>query len=193
MSTFELYFGMGRTHIMDFAAYDHILFIIALCVVYQWTQWKMVLILVTAFTIGHSLTLALASLGVLSFNTQLIEALIPVTILITAVGNILNAGKNRPDQKMPINYFFALFFGLIHGLGFSNYLTSLLGTESSILNPLFAFNLGLELGQLLIVLGFFLLAFTLEKVLHFQRQKWVFGVSSIIGLASIYLFINVIF
>src|SRR5690606_30408879 len=131
-------------------------FIIALCAVYLFRDWKKVLILVTAFTIGHSLTLALATTGWIRVNSDVIEFLIPVTIALTAFFNIL---KPKPSKSRGIqtNYVFALFFGLIHGLGFSNYLRALLGRESSLFEPLLAFNLGLEVGQLFIV-GIFLLA-----------------------------------
>lgn len=190
MSDFELYFGLGREHIMDLMAYDHILFIIALCAIYKASQWKKVLILVTAFTVGHSLTLALAALDVISVNSSLIEFLIPVTILVTAIGNIRNSGSDVGKQKMPLNYFFALFFGLIHGMGFSNYLKSLLGSEDSILTPLFAFNLGLELGQLLIVVVFFVLAFLCERLLQVTRRDWIMVISSAVGGIAITLMIE---
>lgn len=190
MSDFELYFGLGRAHIMDIQAYDHILFVIALCVVYQVSQWRQVLILITAFTIGHSLTLALAALDVIEVNAEVIEFLIPVTILITAVGNIKNAGVDASKKRMPINYFFALFFGFIHGMGFSNYLKSLLGRSESILTPLFAFNLGLELGQVLIVLLFFGLTFVVHKFLKITRRDWVMIISSAVAGIALILMIE---
>ncbi len=190
MSTFELYFGLGRAHIMDINAYDHILFIVALCTIYRVSDWKNVLILVTAFTIGHSLTLALVALDVFSVNAAVVEFLIPVTILITAVGNIRYCERDFLQQKMPLNYFFALFFGLIHGMGFSNYLRSLLGSEESIITPLFAFNLGLELGQLLIVLIFFGLAFVVQMFLNVKRRDWVLVISSAVAGVAVTLMIE---
>ncbi|MGB3586189.1 MAG: HupE/UreJ family protein, partial [Tunicatimonas sp.] len=151
MSTFSLYFNLGLTHILDILGYDHILFVVALCALYMLRDWRKVLILITAFTIGHSITLALATLNIIQVNVALIEFLIPVTIFITAVSNILRSQKNVSPSRVQLNYAYALFFGLIHGMGFSNYLRSLLGKEEDITVPLLAFNLGLELGQIVIV------------------------------------------
>ena len=190
MTEFELYFGLGREHIMDINGYDHILFVIALCTIYQARDWKRVLILITAFTIGHSLTLALAALNLIGVNSALIEFLIPLTIFITAVGNIKNANKNFSGQNVPLNYFFALFFGLIHGLGFSNYLKSLLGDEESIVTPLFAFNLGLEVGQILIVLIFFGLAFVVQMFLNVSKRDWILVISSAVAGVAVILMIE---
>ena len=190
MTEFELYFGLGREHIMDIKAYDHILFVIALCAIYQIQDWKRDLILITAITIGHSLTLALAALDIITANAAAIEFLIPLTIFITAAGNIKNAGKDFSQQKMPLNYFFALFFGLIHGLGFSNYLKSLLGSEASVLTPLFSFNLGLELGQLLIVIMFFGLAFVVQVFIKAKKRDWIVIISSAVAGVAITLMID---
>ncbi|MGL1885390.1 MAG: HupE/UreJ family protein [Reichenbachiella sp.] len=190
MTDFELYFTLGREHIMDIMGMDHILFVIALCAIYQPTQWKKVLVLVTAFTIGHSLTLALVVLGWVSVSPSLIEMLIPVTILITAVTNIWTRSKDQSAQKVPLNYFFAIFFGLIHGMGFSNYLQALLGSDSEIVMQLFAFNLGLEVGQIVIVLAFMLLAFVVQGILGVSRKDWILAVSSAIGGIAITLMIN---
>ncbi|MFY0625370.1 MAG: HupE/UreJ family protein [Reichenbachiella sp.] len=192
MSTFELYFGLGCNHILDLAAVDHILFLIALCAVYEIAQWKKVLILITAFTIGHSLTLALSSLNLFKINSSLVESLIPVTIFITAFGNILNEKRVHLAHNVNLNYLFALFFGLIHGMGFSNYLMALLGTETSILMPLFAFNIGIELGQLIIVLLFFVIVYLARDILKIEKNIWIKGVSLIVALTSIYLFINTV-
>ena len=137
MSTFETYLRLGFAHIANLNAYDHIIFIVALCAVYQLMQWKNVLVLVTAFTIGHSLTLALATLQIVTLPTNIIEFLIPLTIFFTALYNIFETEAHLDRRKMRINYGLALFFGLIHGLGFSNYLRMLLGSEESIFLPLF--------------------------------------------------------
>lgn len=173
MNTFQLYLTLGINHIADINAYDHILFIITLCTVYTFSQWKNVLVLVTAFTIGHSLTLALATLNLIHVSTDLIEFLIPVTIFITALANVLQkSGKVLLKQHL-FKYFTAMFFGLIHGLGFSNYLRSLLGQEDSIIIPLFSFNLGIEIGQILIVAIIMLLTWTLVDLLHVKRREWI--------------------
>jgi hypothetical protein len=172
MQLFNLYLQLGFEHIADFAGYDHILFIITLSGVYLFSQWRQVLILVTAFTIGHSITLALASLQVVHFSTKLIEFLIPVTIFITALANIMSKRTTYSQGSYYLRYAMALFFGLIHGLGFSNYLRSLLGLEVSIIKPLFAFNLGLELGQIFIVFVILSFAYLFVSKLKTSQREW---------------------
>jgi len=155
MSEFSVYLQLGFDHISDLAGYDHILFVIALAAVYSLRQWRNMLALVTAFTIGHSITLALATFGWLNIDSTLIEKLIPVTIFITAVINVAERFATDPDRALKrdwrMKYVLALGFGLIHGLGFSTYLRALLGREESIVLPLFSFNVGLEIGQLVIL------------------------------------------
>ncbi len=172
MSTFGIYFTLGFEHISDFAAYDHLLFLTALCAVYGLKQWKRVLILVTAFTIGHTLTLALATLKLVRIPTSLIEFLIPLTILVTGLWNVFQPGDKVAVSSHRFKYGTALFFGLIHGLGFSNYLRSLLGLEESLLLPLFSFNLGLEAGQITVVIIVLLLAFLVVDVAGARRRDW---------------------
>ena len=181
MGQFELYFQLGVNHILDMSGFDHILFVVVLCSLYPPGHWKKILFLVTAFTIGHSVTLAFATLNLIKINASLVEFLIPLTIALTAISNIL-----RPQIKngLQLNCLFAFFFGLIHGLGFSNYLKALLGNEVSILNPLFAFNIGLEVGQLVILassLMFSILLFIWFKV---KQRDWTMVISSIVlGMA----------
>ena len=183
MSQFQLYFELGYKHILDLKGFDHILFVIALCAIYLARDWKKILILVTAFTIGHSITLALATMNVIIVNSDLIEFLIPVTIAITALANIF---KPRPSNSrgIQINYIFAIFFGLIHGLGFSNYLRSLLGREASIFQPLLAFNIGLEVGQLAIVAIFLIASSLIVGLIGVNRKEWTITISAIVlGMA----------
>jgi uncharacterized membrane protein YfcA len=198
MSEFQAYLQLGFEHITDPNGYDHILFVVALCAIYSLREWKQVLILVTAFTLGHSLTLALATLQLVQLPSDLIELLIPVTILLTAVLNFFHPTKPVPKRgastRPLLRYPMALLFGLIHGLGFSSYLRSLLGTEESILQPLLAFNLGLELGQILIVGAVLLLAFVVTELLHVQRRSWNLVVSGIIvGMALSLILTNELF
>jgi len=180
MSTFSLYFNLGLTHILDIQGYDHILFVVALCALYMLRDWRKVLILVTAFTIGHSITLALATLNLIRVNTALIEFLIPVTIFITAMSNIFKGQQNSPD-RVQLNYGYALFFGLIHGMGFSNYLRSLLGREENITVPLLGFNLGLELGQIVIVITVLVAASIFINILNVARRDWKIVISSAVA------------
>lgn len=185
MSEFGMYFQLGWQHIADLEGYDHILFIAALCAVYLLRDWKSVLILVTAFTVGHSITLALSVLNFIRVPSALIEFLIPVTIVITAMANIFRKNKEAAPGRMQLNYFLALFFGLVHGMGFSNYLKSLLGTDGLTV-PLLAFNIGLEFGQLLIVAAILLIAGIVVNISGVKRRDWsLFLSSAIFGIALI--------
>jgi len=159
-STFAVYLRLGFDHIADLRGYDHILFIVALSAGYGLAHWRHLLVLVTAFTVGHSVTLALATLRLISASTAWVEFLIPVTILATGVFTLfetrrrrgpLPEGRAAPLRAQRVKYGMALFFGLIHGLGFSSYLRAVLGDEESIALPLFSFNVGLEVGQIAIL------------------------------------------
>jgi hypothetical protein len=187
MEEFFLYFGLGREHILDYVnGYDHILFVLALCAVYLVRDWKKILILVTAFTVGHSITLALATMQIIYVKTELIEFLIPLTIFVTSCSNLFRKEEAVSQRNIQINYFFALFFGLIHGMGFSNYLRALLGKSSNILSPLLAFNLGLELGQIIVVTIFLVISYILVDWLRVSRRDWKMVLSSAIaGIAFI--------
>jgi hypothetical protein len=186
MSEFALYFGLGKEHILDVNGYDHILFVIALCTVYSVREWKQVLVLVTAFTLGHSITLALATLEIISVDAELVEFLIPVTIFITASSNIIKKSERHTGRNIQLSYAYAAFFGLIHGMGFSNYLRSILGRDESIVTQLLAFNLGLELGQIIIVAFFLVLAFILVDLFGVNRRDWKLVISSAIaGIALV--------
>lgn len=177
MGPFELYFQLGLNHILDISGVDHILFVVVLCSLYPPGHWKKIVLLVTAFTVGHSVTLAVATLNLIKVNVVLVEFLIPFTIAITAISNIL---KPQVKNGLQLNYFFAFFFGLIHGLGFSNYLKALLGNEVSILNPLFAFNVGLEAGQLVIVVSFLTISILPLGWFKIRQRDWNMVISSIV-------------
>ena len=191
-SIFSTFLTLGFEHISDIKAYDHILFLVALCAIYRLSAWKKVLILVTAFTIGHSITLALAALNIISFSTKIVEFLIPVTILITSLFNVWKRDKENSQQtlfnkKINITYLLALFFGTIHGMGFSNFLRSTLmpGEEDSLISQLFAFNIGVELGQLMIVaiiLGCAYLALNIFKVKQREWNLFVSGAAAGVAL-----------
>src|SRR6476659_553329 len=168
MNEFQLYCKIGFHHIADMRGLDHILFITALCLRYHFGDWRKLLVLVTAFTIGHSLTLALSVLNLLNYSMSWIEFLIPVTIVITAISNVF-VKKFVFKSRFPLIYFFALFFGLVHGLGFSSYLKSLMGKNSNILVQLLGFNVGLELGQILIVALILLISFIFVGLLKVNR------------------------
>jgi hypothetical protein len=185
MSEFELYFSLGKDHILDYRnGYDHILFVVALSALYLIRDWKHLLILITAFTVGHSVTLAMATLDLVSVSTKWVEFLIPVTIFITAVSNFFKSEDSIGNRKIEINYAYALFFGLIHGLGFSNYLKGILGKDQTIIAQLFAFNLGLEAGQVIVVGIFMVAGFILVDIFSLNRRDWKLVISSMItGMA----------
>jgi hypothetical protein len=185
MEEFKLYFGLGTDHILTWDALDHILFVTALCLRYLLKDWKKVVVLVTAFTIGHSTTLALSALGWQPFATRWIEFLIPLTIVATALNNLAQdtARIDRPSS-LPLIYFFALFFGLIHGLAYANTFLSLEGKEG-LLPHLLAFNLGIEAAQLLVVAVILGISFIFVQLLKLRRQWWVRGASVLILLSSI--------
>lgn len=172
MSIFELYFKLGLQHIADFKGYDHILFIFTLCAVYALNEWKRVLVLITAFTIGHSLTLALATLDLIRVDGNLIEFLIPLTIFITALANLFARKQSVSPVLHYLKYSAALFFGLIHGLGFSYYLRSLLGAERGLALPLFAFNVGIESGQIIILSIIMILTKVVVDLIGLPRREW---------------------
>ncbi|MGB4848671.1 MAG: HupE/UreJ family protein [Saprospiraceae bacterium] len=185
---FQVYLRLGIDHILNVSAFDHIVFIVALCAMYAATDWRWILILVTAFTIGHSITLAMSSLNVISIKPELVEILIPITILITALQNLIV--KPKSDQRWRPNYFLALFFGFIHGMGFSNYFKALLGRETSIVLPLFGFNLGVEVGQLCIVACIMFLNYMVVSIGKVKQSRWNLVVSVIAVIFSGYMIIQ---
>ncbi|MFA6085879.1 HupE/UreJ family protein [Mucilaginibacter sp.] len=176
MSDFVFYFGLGWKHIISTEALDHQLFILALASVYTFKNIKQVLILVTAFTIGHSLTLALSVLDVIRFPGKWVEFLIPCTIFITALNNILRIDKKGGSAK--VNYYLALGFGLIHGMGFANAIRIMLAKDQSIGMGLFGFNIGLEAGQICVVAIVLMFALLFINFLKVSRRDWVFFLSA---------------
>src|SRR5690606_25583764 len=151
MSDFWLHFNLGFHHVLDWKAYDHILFLIVLCAAYSFSSWKKLLILVTLFTLGHSLSLLLASYNVVSVSGKVIEFLIPITILVVAIFNLFTAGKEKTMEKMRVLYIATIFFGLIHGLGFASFFKELNTTNEFV--PLLELALGIEAAQIIVVIG----------------------------------------
>jgi len=197
-SIFTTFLTLGFEHISDIKAYDHILFLVALCAIYRLAEWRKILILVTAFTIGHSITLALAALDIISFPTKVVEFLIPVTILITSLFNVWNKKEQEGEtvsifnKKININYFFALFFGTIHGMGFSNFLRSTImpGEEDTLISQLLAFNIGVELGQLMIVGIILAIAFLFLNIFKVKQREWNLFISGAAAGVAIILMID---
>lgn len=177
MQDFAFYFEPGWNHIISKGALDHQLFILVLAAIYMLKDWKQVLILVTAFTIGHSVTLALSAFRVINVNTEVVEFLVAITIMITAITNLFQ--KQFTPKTIRTNYFLALFFGLIHGLAFSNYLRfATEDLDQNIVWSLLGFNAGLEVGQLVVVIVILLLTQLMVQVFKVNRRDWVFFLSA---------------
>jgi hypothetical protein len=193
MDNFIFYLKEGLFHVLDWNAYDHILFLIALAVVYEFKNWKKVLWLITLFTIGHTFTLILAAYNILTVNSAIVEFLIPVTIFITAVVNIFYAKTASKQTKTNTNLVFALFFGLIHGLGFSSYFRMLIGKAENKIIPLLEFALGIEIAQIIIVFFVLLVGFMLQTFFRFSKRDWILIVSSIVIGVTIPLIKETIF
>ena len=188
MEEFKTWFFIGFDHIMDIQALDHTLFILALVVAYDSSQIKKIIFLVTAFTIGHSVTLALSALELISFNQKIIEFSIPLTIFLTALNNIVNR-KESKKKFVSSNYIIGLVFGLIHGLGFANYLKALL-FKGNIVFELFAFNVGIEIAQIILVFVFLFLSFLFSRFVFSKREDWILCVSALIMGISFMLISN---
>ena len=176
MQDFGFYFEIGWEHIISQNALDHQLFIAAIAAIYLLKDWKQVLILVTAFTIGHSVTLALSVFDVIRFSSSWVEFLIPCTIIVTAGSNLFQ--KKFTPKSIRINYFLALAFGLIHGMGFANSIRFMLASDQSVGWGLFGFNVGLEVGQVVVVVVLLLLAYLIINIFRVNRREWVIFLSA---------------
>ncbi|WP_294266188.1 HupE/UreJ family protein [uncultured Chryseobacterium sp.] len=176
MQDFLFYLNLGWEHIISLDALDHQLFVLALIAVYSFNDLKKILILITAFTIGHSITLALSTFDIVRINSAWVEFLIPLTIVLTSLDNILM--KNKKQTLMKANYYLALIFGLIHGMGFANTARVMISKSQSLAVPLLGFNIGLELGQIAIVFGILIMLFILLKIFKVNQKDWVLFVSS---------------
>ncbi|MBQ0735010.1 HupE/UreJ family protein [Aquimarina celericrescens] len=180
MSEFWLYVKLGFSHVLDWSAYDHILFLIVLTVGYTFDNWKRILVLITLFTLGHTISLFLATYNIISVNSRLIEFLIPLTILITAIFNLLTAKSGSKSGKIGVLYGTTIFFGLIHGLGFSSYFKAISSNVSSKIFPLIEFALGIELAQIIVVVIVVFISFVVQTFFRFSKRDWILIVSSIV-------------
>jgi len=170
----------GIHHVLDIKAYDHVLFLIVLTVPYMFKDWKRVLLLVTMFTLGHTLSLILAVYGVVGVKAALVEFLIPITILIVALFNVFTSGKGAQKEKIGVLFLSTLFFGLIHGLGFAREFKMLLGDSDSKLMLLLEFALGIELAQIIIVFAVLLLGYIMQTIFRFNKRDWILVISAIV-------------
>ncbi len=181
MSEFWLYFKIGLNHVLNIHAYDHVLFLTALMIPYTFKDWKRVLTLVTLFTLGHTLSLFLAVFGIVSVNPIYVEFLIPITILTTALFHLFTAGKSAKVESISFVAIVTLFFGIIHGLGFSNYFKNILpGSTTDKLLPLLEFALGIESAQIIVVLIVLILAYIVQTFFRFSKRDWALVMSAFI-------------
>jgi hypothetical protein len=181
MSEFLLYFKIGLNHVLDIDGYDHVLFLIALTVPYAFKDWKRVLLLVTLFTVGHTLALILSVYEIVIIKASLVEFLIPITILVTAVFHLFTAGKSGKNESITFVSFVTLFFGVIHGLGFSNYFKSILpGSATDKLLPLLEFALGIEAAQIIVVIIVLLLSYIVQTFFRFSKRDWTLVMSAFV-------------
>lgn len=181
MSEFLTYFNIGLRHVLDIYAYDHVLFLIALVTPYAFKDWKRVLVLVSLFTLGHTISLLLSVYGVLIIKSGLVEFLIPITILITALFHLFTAGKSGKQESITFIALVTVFFGIIHGLGFSNYFKSILpGSASEKLLPSLEFALGIEVAQIIIVIAVLILSYIVQTFFRFSKRDWSLVLSAFV-------------
>lgn len=180
MSQFWLYLRLGLDHVLDWQAYDHVLFLVVLVAAYTFSTWKQVLWLVTLFTIGHTLALFLSVYGIVKVDTNYVEFLIPLTIIVTAIFDIATAGKKLKNTNFNLLYFTTVFFGLIHGLAFSSYFKMIAAGAESKFWPLIEFALGIETAQVIVVLAVMILGFLALNIFHISKRDWILVTASIV-------------
>lgn len=181
MQEFLIYFNMGLTHVLDINAYDHILFLIALMIPYAFKDWSRVLILVSLFTLGHTLALLLSVFGVVKIQAHIVEFLIPITILVTAIFHLFTAGKSGKKESITFVAIVTVVFGLVHGLGFSNYFNTIMaGTRADKLIPLLEFALGIEAAQIIVVIAVLILAYVVQTGFRFSKRDWALVMSAFV-------------
>jgi len=180
LENFWFHVEYGINHVLDINAYDHVLFLIVLSVPYIFKDWKHVLLLVSTFTLGHTLSLVLAAYDIININGQLIEFLIPITILLVALFNVFTSGKGAQKEKVGVLFFSTLFFGLIHGLGFAREFHMLAGKTENKFVLLLEFALGIEIAQLIIVFTVLFLGFLTLTLFRFSKRDWIMVISAIV-------------
>jgi hypothetical protein len=184
MSEFLIYFQIGLQHVLDIRAYDHVLFLMALVTPFMFKDWKRILLSVTLFTLGHTTALLLSVYEIMVIKANVVELLIPITILVTALFNLFTIGKTNKKESLNLIFFITLFFGVIHGLGFSNYFKTILGGSSnSKLVPLLEFAIGIEAAQIAVVFAVLIVAYIAQRFFKFSKRDWILvGSSFVIGV-----------
>lgn len=194
MADFWLFFKQGFNHVVDFSAYEHLLFIVVLVAAYATKKWKKTMGLISIFTIGHSVSLLLGAYKILNVDVQLINFFIPVSLIFMALYNIFIAGKDKSSSRPVVLYLLILFFGLVHGFSFASYFSQISQSSSSFLINLVEFALGIDVSQIFIVIATFLVSVIFQKILGYSQRDWVLITSSVIlGLAIPILTKNWIF
>ncbi len=191
MDDFKFYVQTGLFHVLDLKAYDHILFLLVLTIIYQFKDWRKVFWLITFFTLGHTFTLLLSVYGVFTFNMSVVEFLIPLTIFLTALLNILF--QKKPKITMSANIWAAFIFGMIHGLGFSSYFQLMVGKSAAKLLPLLEFAIGIEVAQIAIVIITLFLGLVFQNVFKVSKRDWILMVSSLVAGITIPMMIERVF
>tara|TARA_B100001093_G_C26532417_1_gene886563 strand:+ start:114 stop:701 length:588 start_codon:yes stop_codon:yes gene_type:complete len=179
IESFLKFFDLGLYHILNFDGYDHILFVMIISIPFIFKDWKHLLIFISLFTLGHSISLLLGVYDIVNLNVNVTEWLIPVTIFFTALYNVFTAGKSNYRHSYLL-YAVILFFGLVHGLGFSNAFKLLVSTKESTFMSIIEFAVGVEIGQLIIVICVLIFNFIFQNIFRFSRRDWVLVISSII-------------
>jgi len=185
MQDFWFYVQLGLHHVLDFSAYDHILFLSALAIPFKFKSWKKVLVLATIFTFTHCLSLALSTYDILTVDVRLIEFLIPITIIITAVFNLVYASADIQDKNLVVHGVATAFFGLVHGFGFSNYFKMLMAEEANKITPLLGFASGIELAQVTIIISILLMAFIAQQMGKLKQSLYIIIASALVLLITI--------
>ena len=181
MSDFWIYFQIGLKHVLNIYAYDHVLFLVALAVPFTFKDWQRIVLLVTLFTVGHTMALLLSVYEIVAIKVNVVEFLIPITIFITALFSFFTAGKSSKKESLNLVFFITLFFGIIHGLGFSNYFKTILGgSANSKLIPLSEFALGIEAAQIIVVFVVLVLSYIVQTVFRFSKRDWTLVMSAFI-------------
>ena len=182
MSEFWIYLQIGFKLVLDLQGYDHMLFLAALMVPYTFKDWKKILLLISVFTIGHTIALMLSVYKVLTIKTEIVEFLIPVTILITALYSLFTAGKANKLDSAGATVLITAFFGIIHGHGFANYFNDILaGEPDDKLLPLLEFALGIEFAQAVVVLIVLILAYIAQTFFRFSKRDWALVMSAFVA------------
>ncbi len=180
IDTFLSNFKDGFYHVLQLNAYDHILFLVVLAVPYLFDNWKRVFMLITVFTMGHCVSLGLTTYNVIDVNSQLVQFLIPLTILVIALYNVFTAGKKANNTKVGLVFFASLIFGLLHGLGFVTNFHRMISASENKLIALLEIGLGIEVGQLVIAFIIIFLSFICQTIFRFSKRDWVMVISAIV-------------